>query len=507
MSKKSTAAIPYFLLLIFLVAGIGSYRHYGMSWDEDFQYRQNGHAVWDYIVDGDREIYEQNTEKYHGPAFELVLVAFENLTGVSGLQAIFYQRHLLTFILFWISGVAFFLLLRKHHESVVLISIGIGWYFLIPRIYSDAFYNTKDIPFLSMTMICLYSLYLLIDKKQKHHAIIHGCFCGLLMAIRVIGIMIPAITIGLIGYSLIFSKSEIRKSVVNLMLFLISCIAATIIAWPILWQMPVHHFLAAWKEMSGYPFFHDVLFSGEFIPAPQLPWYYVITWIGITTPLLYLFFMLAGIGFTIPKTISDFRKKEIPFELVYSVIVLLPLAAIWILNGVLYDAWRHLFYIYAPLCLLMVYGLSKTLTIVKTAQSRLLIITTVIVCTLSTGYWMIKWHPYQNVYFNQLAGSDIRSKYEMDYWGLSYREALEKLAAKSDQEQLKIKVENMPGVLNSWILNDTIQNRFAFIDNTDSADFYITNYRWNKNGEPPYEIVDSIVVDGERISGTYRIEK
>ena len=36
---------------------------------------------------------------------------------------------------------------------------------------------------------------------------------------------------------------------------------------------------------------------------------------------------------------------------------------------------------------------------------------------------MIRDHPYQNVYFNLLAGSDKRHRFELDYWGLSYKEA------------------------------------------------------------------------------------
>ena len=35
---------------------------------------------------------------------------------------------------------------------------------------------------------------------------------------------------------------------------------------------------------------------------------------------------------------------------------------------------------------------------------------------------MIKIHPYQYAYFNFLAGKDFNKKFEMDYWGLSYKE-------------------------------------------------------------------------------------
>jgi len=40
------------------------------------------------------------------------------------------------------------------------------------------------------------------------------------------------------------------------------------------------------------------------------------------------------------------------------------------------------------------------------------------------------YHSLQNIYFNRLAGSnltEIRRRFEMDYWGLSQRKALERL--------------------------------------------------------------------------------
>jgi hypothetical protein len=32
---------------------------------------------------------------------------------------------------------------------------------------------------------------------------------------------------------------------------------------------------------------------------------------------------------------------------------------------------------------------------------------------------MARMHPYQNIYFNVLAGKDTAYRYEMNYWGLS----------------------------------------------------------------------------------------
>ena len=506
MRRKVIEVIPQCLLFTFLLAGVFSYRDYGISWDEDFQYTKNGHAVWDYIQGGERDVYETNPERYHGPAFELALVAVEKISGVEGKKEIFFQRHMLTFLLFWISGIALFLLLKQKFSSTILIALGICWYFLMPRIYADAFYNSKDIPVLALTTISLLSMQLLLKKNLWQYAAIHGVICGFLIAIRLTGIIIPAVTTLMLIYSIWISGNEVRKIAGNIFIFLLVCMVTMFACWPILWEMPWYHLMAAWEEMSRFPFNKEVLFRGQFIPAPMLPWDYTITWIGISTPLLYLVLMIAGIYFACKKLISDLSTKQLPQEFILVAIALLPIIAIWLFDAVVYDAWRHLFYIYAPLCLLMTSGLSQLLASLKTQQSRYLILSTAMICTLFIGYQMLKMHPYQNVYFNQLAGVDVRSEYEMDYWGLSYREALEKLAKSSNATVIKIAVENIPGVLNSWILDENTKSRFTFVNEIDSANYFITNYRWRMHNEPHYPMVDSIIVNGERISGTYKID-
>ncbi len=499
---KFKNAFPYLILTFFLLTGIINYKNYGISWDEHFQRHENGLVVWDYLTTGNRSGYENNPEKYHGPAFEILLIAIEKITGVQKTASIFFQRHLVTYLFFWLSGVALFLLLRFRYSSSLIISIGLCWYFLMPRIFADAFYNSKDIPFLAVTMFSLVSMNLLVVKKTLSAAVLHGCICGILIGIRLMGIVIPALTLIMLLYLLIENNNNIRKVAITGFIFLISTVIFTIIFWPILWQHPFHHFNAAWNEMSKFPWDKEILFDGKYYNSGSLPWYYTLKWIFISTPLLYLLVGTTGIIITFYNFIT---KKLFSFEIIYILLIAIPIFLIIILKPVIYDGWRHIYFIYAPFCLLMVFGLDKMLKYFKKAQTRYLIISTVILCTLSTGYWIFNWNPYQNIYFNQLAGAQPGKNYELDYWGLSYRKALEKLSITEKRTEITVYVANAPGIMNSWILNDSIQKRFIFAGQADSAEYFITNYRWNNIEDPKYQPVDSIVVDKIRISGTYRI--
>ena len=49
----------------------------------------------------------------------------------------------------------------------------------------------------------------------------------------------------------------------------------------------------------------------------------------------------------------------------------------------------------------------------------------ILILILPTGIWMYKNHPFQYVYFNFLAGKNFNEKFEMDYYGVSNKNALE----------------------------------------------------------------------------------
>ena len=75
-------------------------------------------------------------------------------------------------------------------------------------------------------------------------------------------------------------------------------------------------------------------------------------------------------------------------------------------------------------------------------------LTGLIVIGLVEPVWfMVRQHPHENVYFNQLAGdpATLRYRFEMDYWGLSYKQAIDALLEMDTSDDIKINVENSPG--------------------------------------------------------------
>jgi hypothetical protein len=89
---------------------------------------------------------------------------------------------------------------------------------------------------------------------------------------------------------------------------------------------------------------------------------------------------------------------------------------------------------------------------------------------------MIKNHPHQMVYFNHLAGNDVGNKFEIDYWGLSNRTAIEHIAKNDLRNIIKIAGESNTRLQYTfYILNDSIKKRFKIV-NYKEADYIISVY-------------------------------
>ena len=129
---------------------------------------------------------------------------------------------------------------------------------------------------------------------------------------------------------------------------------------------------------------------------------------------------------------------------------------------------------------------------------------------IHTAQFMIRYHPHQNVYFNILAGKnmkEVKNSFELDYWGLSYRQALEYILKNDKDKIIKIYVANACGWYNSLILPSDDRKRLVYVkrDSLDEAKYFISNYRWHKDEYPYEDEYFSIKIGGTKIMVVYRL--
>lgn len=479
--RQKLIVVAFFAL--FFVISLMIFKDYGLSWDEEYQWRDNGEIVYNYIFNGETEALLKGNEKYHGPAFELILVFVQKALDLTDTRDIYLTRHLLTFITFFISVIFFYYLGKECFKSWKLALIGCIFLVLTPRIFADSFYNSKDPVLLSFFIIGMYTLLKFHRSQTYKNAVLHALVCALAIDTRILGIILPVTTLGFISIDwvqgiIVRKKPPIRYA--SVIFFLILVIGFTILFWPVLWEGPVFHFKAAMAEMSQYHWKEDVLYCGLCVPAPELPWHYLPVWIAISTPVSYLVLFLIGVFFIIKQLLThpmDFIMHQKHYLLML-ICFFLPLLTIISLKSVVYDGWRHVFFIYPAFILIAMCGLQfLKQTLFKRDKFLLpLIVSGIIVFNFSV---MSMLHPYENVYFNFLAGKDmaeVKKNFELDYYGLSSKQALEYILKNDTASKIHFNAVMTPQFLNMQFLPREQRLRIGFTA-LKEADYFIGQYR------------------------------
>ena len=513
--------------IIYLCVGVTAFSDYGISSDEGSQ-RVLGIEAIKYMLNVDQTLLTFEG-KYHGSIVQILLVAVERILHLENdPRSIYLMRHLLTFLMFS-AGVFFFYLLCKYRFSSWKLGM-LGSLFLIlsPRIFADSFYNSKDIPFLAMFIICMYTLFRYLDNATSSRAAVHAVTSALLIDMRITGIILPFITTLFSSTDLIIGKrkkTDVKDTLMGLIVYAAVLILFTILFWPVLWKNPLINFMNAFKEMSHYPWDNYNLYLGDQLQGgSSLPWHYISVWLIITTPPVYVFFAL--IGFIVSIKSFTFNPRRYYFEnrndLVCIMCFFVPMVAVIIFHSVLYNGWRQMFFVYPPFLLLSLIGLTSTFKSIRGGFQGMLngILNTVIICsvilgTISTMYYMGRNHPYQNLYFNKLTGGikGAQNRFDMDYWGLSYRKGLEYILKTDTGNSIPFATFNTGGKDNVLLLPEEQRNRLVNVGDINNASYFLTNFR---GGSPirtsmdniyPYKKYYSVKIDGVEILVVYRTNK
>ena len=473
------------ILFFSLVTGMMIFKDYGISWDEPLQ-RVIGIKAHGYIFSDDKS-YEASFYKEYGVAFEVPLIMIEKSLSLTDTSDIFRMRHLVTHLFFLISAFFFYLLIWFLYKNKLLAITGYLMLLLSPRIFAHSFFNTKDIPFMSMFIICFFFTIIAFSKKKKRYFILAGLCSGLLINIRVMGILILFMTILFFLIDLFKEKGK-KQILLSLFVYIISAGGILFLSWPYLWEDPLGNFAAAFISMSKYRWDNYVLMFGEFVRSTKIDWWYFPSWFVITTPVVYLILGVTGIVvlcFHILRSPGKFLTSTTERnQLLFLSCFAAPVMAVIVMHSVLYDTWRQLFFIYPSFLLLAIYGLSSILSR-KSGNGSLIKYVVAGIIALSfvnTVWFMVKSHPFQDVYFNQLVShkeQSLRKNFEMNFWGTGYKQALEYILENDKSAKIRIMAANMPGEHNLLLMDEQDRKRVHYVYSLAQANYFITNYRWH----------------------------
>jgi hypothetical protein len=339
-------------------------------------------------------------------------------------------EHLVVFLLSFAGLVMLYLLARRHFRDWRPALLCCVFFFLTPRFFAQSFYNSRDIPELAFFTASMFTLLRALDLRTWQSMLFHALATALALALRMPAAIIPVLTVGFfvldgVSRRLGHEPTEWRHSCLLLGTYFLSLCILTVSIWPFLWQQPVAHFIDAYRFMSSL--------------GDPTPWNYIPVWIFVTVPIFYTAFFLIGtfsaaITFCLhPLTALRMRRDELLFLCWF----FLPIAAIILSHAGIYTEWRHVFFIYPALLLLAVSGILRVWKWIQTFRLgpatvfSWLLIFVIAGEILATGIWMIRNHPLEFAYFSipypfvQQHFSAIVNDRNPDYWGLSYREAMQ----------------------------------------------------------------------------------
>ena len=181
-------------LALFAIVGIAVLEDYGTATDEGAQ-RRIGTASFNYML-GDADALPENVNRYYGVAFEVPLIAVERIFRLETHRAAHLSRRLISHAFFLIGGFFAWLLAYRLFGSRLIALFAMLIFLLHPRIYAHSFFNTKDLPFLSMFMVALYLTHRAFRRDSLRAFVLCGVSAGLLANIRIVGVFLPPIVLG-----------------------------------------------------------------------------------------------------------------------------------------------------------------------------------------------------------------------------------------------------------------------------------------------------------------------
>jgi len=508
-----------YVFLAMLIIGIAAHRDYGVSADEP-ALRSFGNDVFAFLFQRGPVPMEQDWVFYN-PVVQVLMRGIELGLGLTDGADIWFIRHLVTFLMFFFTVIAFHHIARRMFgdwpASRSSPSASGGWklpllgsvmFFLSPRLFAHGFYNPKDLPALLFFTLSAWTLLRLLERRTVLRLVMHIMATAILISMRTFGLMMPVLAMVSLWTGSHVRRSHVRRRALGAVYVLI-LVPTLVLIWPLLWHDPIHGLLGAFLNNTSR--LGGGFYLGESVSAVGVPWHYLPVWIGITTPVAYSFFFLIGL---VTLWIRFIRNPlcllhEHPAEGLALLWFSLPVGALLILPIGIFDEWRHMLFLYPAFLLIALEGLWWLLMTAKQLPDHWSRISRWTLCGIIglqmglTGIWMIRNHPFEYAYFS-LPTRFIDGKFELDYWGLSYRAGLEWIVKNDLRKRINVSVAARTGKAAADTLPLKDWNRLYFVEPSE-ADYILDNFRGNGYAHtfPEEKKVHAITVDGVEILGIY----
>lgn len=447
-----------FLLIasLYTLFALSTYKDYGITADEELNYRKG--CIWATYFR--TPFYEDVLEREVTAAQDSPLLDKHNRIYSAALSVVngknYYEwYHLLNMAFGFILFACFYYLAYHLSGKVCFAILAVVMLFTTPRWLGHVPANPKDMPFAVLYFISLAAIYLFSTKKTPAKYLVLGVLFGLTQSLRIIGASLLLI---FLLFELLQNKNLGQKLVD---VIIVACVSgfATVLTFPYVGANVVRNALELIYNAQRFGAWDNtILFMGSFLTKYDRPLSYLPLWLIITTPLYVL------VGFLL----SSYYAKVSRFLQLLWLCVVVNFGLYFALDPVIYNGLRHFLYLLPVIVFAATLFFAELFSIKSKFRLPVLafaLLNFVLVCCA-----VIRLHPYQYVYFNELVGglkgaSDV---YELDYWGASYKEAAEWLRT---QPFSKVYACNVPAAMQYYS-----EGKFEMVGSSSEADFVVCDW-------------------------------
>ena len=473
----------------------------GISADEQLHYGQ-AENVYKYFASAGNDKSALNSKGYlhfYGQSFENLSYL---LIQIFNIENIYDFRHILSVIIGWLIIVltGIFTVRLKNVQAGILAMILL---FLSPHFLGHCYNNLTDIPFAFSYLFFLYHCYRMFGELPKITPFRFVMLSiGLFLSIsnRVGGmICIPLMFLFTAVYIFIYRKSNIITIKMIVIIFLkllfisIIGILCSILIWPYAIENGIEGIISSIDFMSNIPTGIYQLFEGQNILSVNLPDYFLIKSILITTPVI----IFSGVA--LYTYFGIIRKKALFFISLFILLsFIFPLVYIIIKKSNVYSSWRHVLFIYPFIIISSAIGLEMGISYFKNKFLKIATIVSVGLLLVLPLKHIASSHPYEYIYYNELNGGlkEAYGFYELDYFYNSTEEASEWLIQylNSNEKKTKEKI--------NIVTNRVDITQYCFRKDTSKINVLYSSYRNIMEKNWDYGIIINTQIDAYLLQNT-----
>lgn len=521
--NKTELSVITLVFAVMLIIGICVYDDYGISTDEAYQ---RNHSIVTYrwlnrtffnrgvlINEGTEDLMHYGS-RYYGVAIQLPLVFSEDVYQVLRHEpmpqgTVYHMRHLYTYFIYVFALFCFYLMLKDIFQTWISGIAGVLMIYSFGRFFAHSFYNIKDLMFTSLFMISMFcAVRALKTDYAAKWCLLFAVSSAFTVSSRLVGALLPAALLLVILIDHIIHRKPLP---VKALLLICAAYPIWLLITPASWTDPINFSLRYMRKFSDYKdsMTHTPMFEGTTVRKENLPWNYILQWIGITVPLVYLVFSALGLiffGFRITRKTERESMDPLCSRIMMIVLMIFAAAILYqiIKRPAVYHDWRHLFFLYPLIIVYAVFGFHTlfygNLPAVKWTSAAVL--------TLSLVYnffLIIQNHPAEYMSYNPI-GQQVGDQYEGDYYGLSIFQQLMWIVDNNTEQKSVTAYGNNRWRLKKdyWMLSDA-QREQVVIPSVDT-DYIIF---WHQRGTnfpeiEGYEEVYPVISYGVKISALYQ---